>query len=144
MKFWDTSAIVPLLVDEPATSAVQKTYRDDPIVLVAWTTAVECASAIARAEHEDLINPAGATAAFDRLDDLAGAWREVEPSQEVRDAARRLLRVHRLRAADAVQLGSAIVASQHKPGSLVLVTLDDRLAAIARREGFVVHAAPQP
>jgi predicted nucleic acid-binding protein len=143
VKFWDTSAIVPLLVEEPATAAIQQAYRDDPLVLVAWTTAAECASAIARAEHDDLIDEAAATAAFDRLDDLAGAWREVEPSHDVRAAARRLLRVHRLRAADAVQLGSAILASQHKPGSIALVTLDDRLAAVARREGFVVYALPR-
>jgi predicted nucleic acid-binding protein len=143
VKFWDTSALVPLLVDEPATAAVQQAYREDPVVLVAWTTAVECASAIARAEHDDVVDGAAATAAFARLDDLMRVWREVEPSADLREAARRLLRVHPLRAADAVQLAAATLAAQHKPASLVFVTLDTRLATAARKEGFVVLSPGQ-
>ena len=107
MRFWDTSALVPLLVHEDATRAVRAHYTADPVVIVAWTTPIECASAIARAEHEGLFTPSEATIAFARLDDLARVWREVEPSDDVRDLARRLVRVHRLRAADAVQLASA-------------------------------------
>lgn len=138
MKFWDTSALVPLLVDEPATQAVRILYGADPIVLVAWTTAIECASAIARAERDALLPAAHITDAFARLDELQRVWREVEPSGELRDLARRLLRVHRLRAADAVQLAAATLASEHRPPSLTVVTLDERLEAAARREGFVV------
>lgn len=52
--------------------------------------------------------------------------------------ARRLLRVHALRAADALQLAAAIAASEADPASLKLVTLDERLAEAARREGFPV------
>jgi uncharacterized protein len=140
VKFWDTSALVPLLVAEPATAPVQTLLRADPIVLVAWTTEVECASAIARAEHDNVLTSAVAGDAFARLDDLRQAWREVEPSDDLRQHARRLLRVHRLRAADAIQLAAAVLASQHQPASLAFVTLDDRLDLVARREGFeVVH-----
>jgi hypothetical protein len=46
--------------------------------------------------------------------------------------------VHRLRAVDALQLASATVAAERRPASLTLVTLDDRLEAAARKEGFVV------
>jgi hypothetical protein len=138
MKFWDTSALVPLLVTEEATAAAQSLYRSDPVIVVAWTTLVECASAIARAEHEDLLTPAQADEAFARLDDLSRGWREVEPGNEQREVARRLLRVHRLRAADALQLAAASLASERRPSSLELATLDDRLEAVARREGFSV------
>jgi uncharacterized protein len=138
VKFWDTSALVPILVDEPATQAVQILYRADPILLVAWTTAIECASAIARAERDDLLPASHVTDAFARLDELQRVWHEVEPTGELRDLARRLLRVHRLRAADAAQLAAATLASEHKPPSLMVVTLDERLEAAARREGFVV------
>ncbi len=138
MKFWDTSALVPLLVHEAATKAMRARFAADPIVLVAWTTPVECASAIARAEQDGLLTRGEAGAAFSRLDELATLWREVEPSNDVRDIARRLLRVHRLRAADVVQLASAILAADRRPASLNMVTLDDRLAKAAGKEGFVI------
>jgi uncharacterized protein len=50
----------------------------------------------------------------------------------------RFLRVHPLRAADALQLAAAFVAAERRPSSLDIVTLDDQLAAAARKEGFVV------
>lgn len=138
MRFWDTSAIVPLLVFEGSTDDVSKLYGADAQMIVSWMTPVECASAIARAEHDSLLSPAEAGEAFARLDELAGMWREVEPSNDVRDIARRLLRVHRLRAADALQLAAAMVVAEQRPASLTLVTLDDRLEAAARKEGFAV------
>ena len=115
MKFWDSSAVVPLLVYEASTKATQLTFREDSIVIVAWSTLVECASAIARAERDDLIDQPGATIAFSRLDDLARIWLEVEPTGDMREIARRLLRVHRLRAADALQLASATLAAERRP-----------------------------
>ena len=130
--------MVPLLVEEPATVAIQRAYRADPVILVAWTTAVECASAIARAEHDAVLDAGAAAAAFARLDELCTVLREVEASQDVRHVARRLLRAHRLRAADAIQLASATLAAEHKPKTLTFVTLDGRLAGIAEREGFRV------
>jgi predicted nucleic acid-binding protein len=45
---------------------------------------------------------------------------------------------HPLRAADALQLGSAIVAADGDPSSLEFVTFDRRLAEAALREGFPV------
>ena len=138
MRFWDSSALVPLLIQETATEATQSAYRRDPTVLVAWTTEVECASAVARAERDALIDATTATSAFARLDALTRTWLEVEPSADLREIARRLLRVHRLRAADAIQLASATVAAERRPSALALVTTDERLEAAARREGFPV------
>ncbi len=138
MKFWDTSALVPMLVHEAASEAVTACYRDDPVVLVAWTTLVECASAVARAERDDLLTQQEATAALVRLDELARVWREIEPTDNLRDIARRLLRAHRLRAGDALQLAAATLASEQRPPSLTVVTLDERLETAALREGFAV------
>ena len=138
MKFWDASAIVPLLIAEPATDALQALARKDPVTLVWWATEVECASATARLERDGALEGPAATAAFDRLKQLAGGWHEVDPSDAVREAAVRFLRVHPLRAADALQLAAAFVAADRRPSSLELVTLDDRLAAAARKEGFVL------
>ena len=43
-----------------------------------------------------------------------------------------------LRAADALQLAAAFAAAERRPASLEIVTLDDRLANAARKEGFAV------
>jgi uncharacterized protein len=72
------------------------------------------------------------------LDRFAGTWDEVQPSESVRETARRLLRVHDLRAADAVQLAAALAAAEGRPGTLTVVCLDERLGIAAEREGFTL------
>jgi uncharacterized protein with PIN domain len=54
MRFWDASAIVPLLMTEPTTATMQAVAAQDPVVLVWWATEVECASAIARLERDGI------------------------------------------------------------------------------------------
>ena len=69
---------------------------------------------------------------------LAASWLEIEPLEQVRRRAIRLLRLHPLRAADALQLAAALTASDEDPQRLDLVSSNDRLSAAARREGFRV------
>jgi len=136
VKFWDASAIVPLLVAEPTTERLQAILAEDADMLVWWASEVECASAIARLSREGALDDDGADEAIDRLKQLAGVWHEVDPIEPVREAAVRFLRVHALRAADALQIAAAFVAAERRPASLDVITLDDRLAAAARKEGF--------
>jgi predicted nucleic acid-binding protein len=139
LRFWDSSAVVPLLVDEPTTDAMLALGQEDPAMLVWWATEVECVSAIARLERQDDLSSDATLAALGRLDGLAEGWSEVQPGEAARRTARRLLRVHNLRAADGLQLAAAVVAAEGQPASLEIVTLDDRLTEAARREGFVVR-----
>ena len=138
MRFWDSSAIVPLLVAEATSAAVMEAYEHDPEMIAWWATDAECVSALARLEREGSLSPPSMTDGLRRLDGLVRSWREVQPAAVVRETAIRLLRVHSLRTADALQLASAIVAAEGHPASLPLVTLDERLAQAAEREGFVV------
>jgi len=140
MKFWDASAIVPLLVAEANTRSLQALLVQDSAILAWWATKVECASALARLERDGVLDAKASQLATDRLNQFVDVWNEIEPSEVVRDNAVRFLRVHPLRAADALQLGAAFVASESRPPSLELVTLDDRLAEAARKEGFVLVA----
>jgi hypothetical protein len=142
MTFWDSSALVPLFASEEATRAVQALYARDPEVVVWWASPVECASAIARLEREGALAPADAAESFSRLDALATSWWQVEPTDEIRETARRLLRVHPLRAADALQLAAAFVAAERRPSTLTFVTLDDRLREAAGKEGFLLEDLP--
>jgi predicted nucleic acid-binding protein len=138
MKFWDSSAIVPLLVEQPGTDVMQALAAADPMVLVWWGTAVECGSALARLERQMTLDRGLARNAFDRLTQLAASWQEIEAGDLVRETAIRLLRVHSLRAADSLQLAAAFVAAEGRPPTLEFITLDDCLAFAAQKEGFPV------
>jgi predicted nucleic acid-binding protein len=141
VRFWDSSAIVPLLFAEQESEGLAALFERDPQMLVWWASPVECISALARRERERELTAAAISDAMKRLRALADAWQEVLPGDTVRTTAQRLLRVHPLRAADALQLGAAIVASEHDPGSLPFVTCDERLDEAAGREGFPIVRA---
>ena len=136
MKFWDASAVVPLIVAEPGGPPLLRLLKADPVMVAWWGTPVECASALARREREGTLRPADVAAALARLGALSGAWEEVIPADPVRTLAQRLLRVHDLRAADSLQLAAALTAAEYQPPTLDFVSLDDRLNEAAEREGF--------
>jgi predicted nucleic acid-binding protein len=136
VKFWDASAILPLLVADTTARSLQAVARRDSDMLVWWGSQVECASALARLERGAMLDGKAAAQAFDRLKQLADGWHEIDPSDMVRENAVRFLRVHPLRAADALQLAVAFLAAERRPSSLAVVTLDERLADAARKEGF--------
>lgn len=136
MRFWDSSAVVPLLVAEPASLTVLSEFDRDPDLVVWWATDVECVSALARLEREANLAAAGLAIALRRLDALRTGWQLVQPVERIRTTAIRLLRVHPLRAGDALQLAAAIVAAEEHPATLPFVTLDQRLRDAAEREGF--------
>lgn len=137
MKFWDASALVPLCLSQAESKSVRRLVRDDPDLVVWWGLLVECWSALARARREGRIEMRVELKARSELEVLRQAWHEVEPVEQVRLAADRLLRLHALRAADALQLAAAIVWAGGQPRGFVC--LDDRLQQAARLEGFAVY-----
>ena len=100
MRFWDSSAVVPLLVEETATRWLLGLYRGDPQILAWWGTDIECVSALARLERSGALPSAVTSDALSRLKALKAGWQEVQAVEAVRETAIRLLRVHELRAAD--------------------------------------------
>lgn len=138
MKFWDTSAILPLLVHERGSVPVATVLEDDSQMLVWWGSPVEAVSALARREREGSIPASTVTQVLRALDRLSQSWEEITPSDRIRTVAARLLRTHVLRAADSLQLAAAIVAADGQPAALDFVCLDSRLNDCARREGFPV------
>ena len=138
MKFWDTSAIVSLCVNEPASSTVKPILAEDPAIVVWWTTRTECISAFVRQVRQRGLNLAGEKQARHLLDTLAQSWIEVQPSKNLRGVAERLLAVHPLRAADALQLAAALQWSQRQTTGMFLVSFDARLREAAYKEGFTI------
>ena len=136
MRFWDSSALLPLLIAETTSARMDGHYREDPVVVTWWGTRVECGSALARLERDGDMAADQVRLAFERLDAASATWIEVPAQDDVRDQSMRLLRMHRLRAADATQIAAALVASGFSPRSLTFVTLDVRQGDAAEREGF--------
>jgi hypothetical protein len=137
MRFWDASALVPLVLEEEMTSAIRKVYRDDPRLAVWCLTPVEIESALSRRSREGL-EAVGVDRVRTDLRTLSEKWAEIVSLDVVRSRATRLLHTHLLRAADALQLAAALVVCDERPESLSFVCLDDRLREAARKEGFPV------
>lgn len=137
MKYWDSSALVSIVVEEPRTRLLRTMRQDDPEQTVWCLSEVEIAAALARREREGADAGPIETARED-LSKLVRRWRPVTAVESVRARALRLVRTHSLRAADALQLAAALVASDDKPEGMPFVCLDDRLRDAARREGFPV------
>ena len=138
MRYWDSSAVVPLLIEEETTATAVEWLAGDSRAVTWWGTRVECVSALARRAREGAFREAEVADAIARLDSLSEAWAEVTPGEGVRRTAIRLLRAYPLRAADALQLAAAIATADGSPGSVPFVTLDDRLADAASKEGFPI------
>ncbi len=136
MRYWDASALLPLVLREPTSDVMDAHLRDDPAVVTWWGTRIECMSAIARLERDGALRGEEVRMAITRLDAVQRRWSEVPAIDDVRVQAVRLLRSHRLRAADALQLAAAVVASDFTPAVLPFITRDHRLADAAEREGF--------
>jgi predicted nucleic acid-binding protein len=138
MRFWDSSAIIPLCLTEPHTEKILRLARADEDIVVWWATRIECHSAISRRRREGVLSAEGEHHTTSILGALAGAWSEVQPGEKVRQRAERLLKVHSLRAADALQLSSALVWADESPSDLEFVCLDANLREAAFKEGFSV------
>jgi predicted nucleic acid-binding protein len=138
MRFWDSSAIAPLIASEPSSGPVQELLRSDPQVVVWWGARLECVSALRRREREGALDAAAVEQATGLLDTLADAWSEVLPSDLVRAQAERALAVHPLRAADSLQLAAALTWRREPARQADFVCLDYPLRDAAAREGFTL------
>lgn len=138
MRFWDSSAIIPLCIEEPHSETIRLLAHDDGELVFWWGTPVECSSSFARLRREGVISADDEQQVRRLVDQLAQCGTEIAPSEEVRSTARRLLLRHPLRAADALQLAAALVWAANIPDDLGFVCLDKRLRDAARIEGFTL------
>jgi hypothetical protein len=136
--FWDSSAVVPLLLPDVRSAEIATLLRSDAEPALWWVSPVECQSALYRRHREGALPPAALAQALERLKALMADVDVVAPAPPLRERAGRLLAGHPLRAADALQLAAALVWCNESPQGDAFVCLDERLAEAARREGFTV------
>ena len=138
VRFWDTSSLVALVLEEKQTARIREISREDQERAVWILSEVEAASAFWRRSRANELTDEARQAAQRSIDVVLANAVVVSDVPAVVQHARRILATHTLRAADAMQLAAALVACDDDPSRLPLVTLDDRLAEAAVREGFTV------
>ncbi|MBM4308814.1 MAG: type II toxin-antitoxin system VapC family toxin [Deltaproteobacteria bacterium] len=138
MRFWDSSAIIPLCLKEQMSETIRRLIKADEDIVVWWATKIECLSALARRRREGVIGPDADIKARAILSALAAEWSELQPSELIRQRAERLLTIHPLRSADSFQLAAALLWAQESPQGFQFVCLDQNLREAAQKEGFTV------
>jgi predicted nucleic acid-binding protein len=143
--YLDSSALIKRYVAEAGSDWLEAVVfaADDALPLASRVTMVEVWSALARRRREASISPeyhADALAAF--REDCQDLYRFIEFEETVYELAGSLLERHVLRAYDAVQLASALVAAQVlTEASLpqpIFLSADDRLLQAASAEGLPI------
>jgi len=140
MRYWDSSAVVSLCADQAWSEPAHALLGEDRAVATSWLTVVECRSAFARLRREGILDESGEERARALAVRLQEHSVEVVLTALVREGAGRLIRVHPLRAMDALQLSSALVWADGRPDG-EFVCFDTRLRQAARLEGFRVLPA---
>ena len=140
--FWDSSALVPLLLAESRSEVLTSLLAGDAEPVIWWATPLECQSALQRRHRDQPFSSTELAGAIERLRLMVQHTDTIAPTDELRRRAARLLAFHPLRAADALQLAAALVWCEEQPQGETFVTLDDRLREAALKEGFT--AQPEP
>ena len=138
MRYWDSSALVPLLFEESQTAKMVAVLKEDPGIVTWWGSPVECYSALWRRRRTEQLDDPYFYEMVKRYERLEADLDVVPPVNLVRDGAKRLLRFHPLRAGDALQLAAAHFWCDNQPKNVAFVTLDGVLSSAARAEGFTV------
>lgn len=139
VRFWDTSALVPLVVEEARSAACRRLLRDRGPLAVWTLTRTEMTSAIWRRARAGDLDRTDVAKALHRIRALSESWTEVTDVDVVRDRAERLFAHHALRAADALQLAAALVLTKDRPRGREFICADGDLATAAIAQGFQVR-----
>ena len=138
MRYWDASALVPLIVDESATKRTRAWLEEDGAIVTWGWTRVEIIGAVERRAREGGLSRPQRREALDRIGAFAETWDEVTDLITVRSRAISLLARHPIRAADAAQLAAALVVAEPDLVGVPFACLDERLSLAAEREGLSV------
>lgn len=136
MRFWDTSALVPLITKEEKTPRMQEVIASDRNIAVSFITPVELTSTIWRRGRR--YDQALFRRSLFKISELEANWTLVDDFEPAIKLARQLITKHVLRSGDAIQLAAALLMAGEHPEELPFVTLDNDLSRAAREEGFLV------
>jgi len=134
--FWDSSALVPLCVQQ-IPSPLAKSLSERYNMVVWWAAPVEIRGAFTRLIRMGQLTSNQNVGAQVRLQGLRSKWLEISPYPALRDRAESLLDRFPLKAADSLQLAAAILWSSGKPRGRVFLSGDMQLLQAAEALGFL-------
>ena len=137
-SFWDTSALLLLCVRQANSPAYRKLWQRSDRVVVWWGTTVEMRSALSRLYRGRELTAQGLQFALTRLEAMRPQWREITPSEKLRDLAESLPETYGVKSLDAFQLAAALIWCQEKPKGRLFICDDVQLSAAANQAGFTV------
>ena len=137
MRFWDTSALIPLMLDEPESGRMRQLLAEDDSIATAAITPIEIASVLWRRRHAGRLRVDEHHEADVLFAELSARWNEVAYTSLTVETSLDVITRHPLRTLDAMQLAAAIVLID-APLHIAFVTLDKNLAPAARAEAFTV------
>ena len=133
--YFDASALAKRYVEEEHTPEVLR-WLEQSTPVVCRLSEVEIASALARRCREHALSRPERDRALGALEEDLQALHVVELSPDVVSTASEILLRHPLRAADAIQLGSALILRERLRTAIAFATFDQRLAAASQAEGL--------
>jgi len=137
IAYFDTSALVPLLVSEPGTERAVTLWDAAGHVVSSRLSYPEGRAALAQAHRLDRLTNRGLRDAVDALDACFEEIDLVEVDDGLARRAGQIAEVRALRGYDAVHLASALLIQD---ADLVMVSGDLALLAAARAEGMSTAA----
>jgi predicted nucleic acid-binding protein len=138
LAFWDSSALLKLLVEEQGTDVAVALWDGATAVVACRLAVPEVSAALAAAERSGRIDPERRRVAAREWQRYLAALDILEVTPAVGDHATDLAVAHPLSGADAVHLAAALALPDR---ALVVATWDRRLASAASAEGLDVVAS---
>jgi len=139
VNFWDSTAILPLLLNGPISDELISLLRAEKGKMIVWWGAtIECSSAISRLRRMNFLDQDGEAKAREMLRVLQHSWQEISPLDDVREEAIKVVHRYPLKPAESLQLAAAVIWTNHHPAGKRFVSLDGWLREAAITEGFVL------
>ena len=132
IAYFDTSAVVKLLIDEPGSQTVERVWHAADARVCATVGYTETAAALGRAGRTGRLSPAGVRRSVDGLASVWTSFHRTVVDDELAWNAANLALTHGLRGFDAVHLAAAVATSE------LLVTADQSLLLAAQSVGLAI------
>ncbi len=139
MAFWDSSAIVPLSVNEKSSRLARNLWRQFAKNFVWSESVVEVSSAFARLEREGKINKPTRLKLENRLLFVEAQWVKIETTSRIIEIGRTFPALYGLKAMDCLQLAAALVWCNEYPKNRNFIAGDGKLLKAAESAGFTIY-----
>lgn len=133
IAYFDTSAVIPLLIEEPGSEVASSLWKKADRVLSVRVMYPEAHAALAQAERNDRISHRQLRAIVSELRSLLTQIDHIEITEQLAERAGSIAEHHRLRGFDAIHLSAAEQVGTER---LVVVAGDANLLRGAQELGL--------